>query len=61
MMADESLQYNDDEYEHNGQTARGRDLNDTYANFDNSDSDEDAAEEYDSEEEKSPRDKRGRA
>ena len=41
MMADESMHDNDDPYDQNGQTARGRELNDTYANFDNSDSDDD--------------------
>ena len=35
MMADESMHDNDDPYDQNGQTARGRELNDTYENFDN--------------------------
>ena len=49
MMADESLMSGEEDNEYNGQTDRGRDLNDTYANFDNSDSDQ--AEEYNSEDE----------
>ena len=61
MMADESML--DDEDPNYRQTDRNREneLNDTYANFDDSASEEEDQEEYNSEEEKSPKQARGRA
>lgn len=57
-MADESLMSGEEDNEYNGQTDRRKDLNDTYANFDNSDSDQ--AEEYNSEDEDNKQDSRGK-
>lgn len=48
----------EEDNEYNGQTDRRKDLNDTYANFDNSDSDQ--AEEYNSEDEDNKQDSRGK-
>lgn len=62
MMVDESLLDDDDPaYRQTDRGGRDNDMNDTYANFDDSVSDEEASEkeDYNSEEEKSPR--RGRA